>query len=140
MKYELTEQTKEMKDGNQPDSKITILYRIRALVDLPHHNVKAGDFGGYIQSTDNLSENGWVADEATVWHKALICGNARVSGTSEVFGWAIIKDNAIVSGNSEVADHVVVGSNVKITGSSEAYGRLQLIKPDKVYDSCWCSP
>ena len=37
-KYELTQQTKEFVG--------TILHRIRALVDSPEHDVKAGDFGG----------------------------------------------------------------------------------------------
>lgn len=65
-KYELTSQTKEFVG--------TILHRIRVLVDIPAHGVKAGDVGGWIQCEENLSQKGsaWISDEA------LVFGNARV--------------------------------------------------------------
>lgn len=49
-KYELTGETKEI-DGK-------ILHRIRALIDIPEHDVKAGDLGGWIEAERNLSQNG----------------------------------------------------------------------------------
>lgn len=45
-KYELTGETKEI-DGK-------ILHRIRALIDIPEHDVKAGDLGGWIEAERNL--------------------------------------------------------------------------------------
>ena len=38
------------------------LHRIKALIDILRWGVKAGDLGGYIQSENNLSQNGdcWV--------------------------------------------------------------------------------
>ena len=53
-KYKLTGETKEI-DGK-------ILHRIRALIDIPEHDVKAGDLGGWIEAKRNLSQNGeaWV--------------------------------------------------------------------------------
>lgn len=48
------------------------LYRIKALKDF--HNVKEGEFGGYIESEQNLSQEG----------DAWVCGNARVSGDARV--------------------------------------------------------
>lgn len=41
-KYELTGETKEI--GGK------ILHRIRALIDIPEHDVKAGDLGGWIEA------------------------------------------------------------------------------------------
>jgi len=46
MNYELTDET------IQYDSKT--LYRIRALVDMPIHNVKAGELGRFVEKIENL--------------------------------------------------------------------------------------
>ena len=48
MKYELTNETKQVDD--------VTLYRIRALKDFA--DVKTGDLGGWVQSTANLSQEG----------------------------------------------------------------------------------
>jgi len=58
------------------------LYRIRALRDIPRHNVKAGDLGGFIESEVNLSQEGdcWVGDNAYVFGGARVCINACVCG------------------------------------------------------------
>ena len=65
-KYELTGETKEI--GG------VTLHRIRALVDIPGNDVKAGDLGGWIEVERNLSQKGaaWVADEARVMGEALV--------------------------------------------------------------------
>lgn len=49
------------------------LYQIEAITDF--NEVKKGTLGGYIQSTDNLSGDAWVGDNAKVYGKAceLIC-------------------------------------------------------------------
>ena len=65
------------------DDTITVgsltLYRIRAL--RAFGTVAAGDLGGYVASTDNLSQDGdaWVSDSARVSGNALVSGNARVT-------------------------------------------------------------
>ena len=41
-KYELTDETRTRDDG-------TVLYRIRALRDVPRHDVMAGNLGGWIE-------------------------------------------------------------------------------------------
>ena len=58
-KYELTKETKTLMDG-------TVLHRIRALLDIPMHGVKAGDLGGWIEKENNLSQcgNAWVSGDA----------------------------------------------------------------------------
>lgn len=78
------------------------LHRIRALKDF--RNVKAGDFGGYILSEDNLSHNGtaWVFDNAKV------IDSAKVQGDAAIFGNALIRDYAIIGGNAMVSQDAVV--------------------------------
>lgn len=58
-KYELTEETKTLADG-------TVLHRIRALLDIPRHGVKAGEIGGFVEGENNLSQDGnaWVYGHA----------------------------------------------------------------------------
>ncbi len=65
-KYEFTGETKFAPD------KMTTLYRIKAIRDFGE--VKAGDFGGWLEDEENLSHEGnaWVADEA------MVCYDARV--------------------------------------------------------------
>ncbi len=76
-KYKLTGETKEI-DGK-------ILHRIRALIDIPEHDVKAGDLGGWIEAKRNLSQNGeaWVTGSACVTGKAWVSGNARIIKSSD---------------------------------------------------------
>ncbi len=68
------------------------LYRIRALKDFG--TVKAGDLGGFIESENNLSQDGlcWVADNAKVFGDARIFADAVVEDDAQVF------DKAWVSG------------------------------------------
>ena len=77
-KYELTGETKEI--GG------VTLHRIRALVDIPGNDVKAGDLGGWIEVERNLSQKGaaWVADEARVMGEASVMDSARVTGKARV--------------------------------------------------------
>lgn len=51
------------------------LFRIKATVEIPKHNVKVGDLGG------------WVSGDAEVY------GNAWVPGDAEVFGGAKVYTN-----------------------------------------------
>lgn len=78
MKYELTSETRELKGK--------ILHRIRALKDFA--DVKKGDLGGFIESENNLSQDGtsWVYDNSAV------LGNAKVSGGAVVCGNSILED------------------------------------------------
>ena len=103
-KYELTGETKEI--GGK------ILHRIRALIDIPEHDVKVGDLGGWIAAERNLSQKGaaWVADEACVMSAALVTdsacvmGKARVTDSACVMGKALVTDSAHVRGKALVTD------------------------------------
>lgn len=80
------------------------VYQIRALIDMPHHNVKTGDLGGWIQSFDNLpmNQNGWVSDEAVVGGNTKIKDSSRVEKKAKVFGSTDIQGNSIVKGDVSI--------------------------------------
>ena len=72
----------------------TKLYRIKALktftIGATQTVVRAGEYGGYIESEDNLDQNGtcWVGEEAMVEGKAKVSGDAYVHGRANVYGEA----------------------------------------------------
>lgn len=97
MKYKLTDETITTLTGKT-------LFRIQAMRDIPSHEVKAGDFGGYVESENNLShdDDAWVFDNARVYGNAQVYGNARVFDNARVFGNAQVYDNAWVYGDARV--------------------------------------
>jgi hypothetical protein len=74
--YELTTETKVVFG-------IT-LYRIRAIKDIPTANVKSGELGGFIQSTETLFGNAQVYGDAQVAGNARVYGDAWVAGNAQV--------------------------------------------------------
>lgn len=85
------------------------LHRIKALVDIPRHGVKAGDIGGYVADRRILSHDGdcWIGDHAIVWGNTMVKENALISYESTVFGGS--KDiKLIVSGNAKIDGHALV--------------------------------
>lgn len=134
-KYVLTNQTMDVYSGH-------VLYRIRALRDIPLHGVKAGDLGGWIESERNLSQDGdcWVADKAKVFENGLVCHDALVKGNcvvrqsgkvldvsqvsdyGKVFGRGIVKDNGSVLGYGGICDKSVVCDNGMICDNGWLYG------------------
>lgn len=124
-KYELTGETKEI--GG------VTLHRIRALIDIPEHDVKAGDLGGWVEAETNLSQNGeaWVTDAALVTGKACVTGSARVTGSACVTG------NAWVSGNARImksSDCITIGAIGSRNDTSTFYRGAD----EKIYVSCGC--
>ena len=80
------------------------LYHIEALKDFD--DVKKGDMGGYVQSENNLSQEGncWIYNNAKVYDSAYICGDAIVINSARIF------DNAQVFCNAEIknsSDYIV---------------------------------
>lgn len=107
-KYELlTDQSQEFHN--------TKVYRIRALRDVNDY-IKKGDFGGYIESENNLSHEGtcWVDDAAIVCGKARVKDNAMVYDNPRIYGHAIIADNAVVSGKAYIYDFALVSENATV--------------------------
>ena len=87
-KYELTSETKVINGVK--------LHRIKALNSFG--NIYEGDLGGWIESEQNLSQDG----------NAWVEGNATVRGNATVSENAIVCDNAIVSGNATVRGNAKV--------------------------------
>lgn len=128
-KYILTDRTKEV-DGH-------ILHRIQAIKDFS--NVHNGDLGGWIESEDNLSQEGdcWVRDEAMVYENATvqhsaqvydhakvygnadIRGNARIHGHAEIFGNAMVFGQARIQDRAKVCDQAIVCDLAIVTGHAE---------------------
>lgn len=104
------------------------MHRIKALKDFG--DVKTGDIGGYVESEDNLSQDGncWIDDIAIVKDEAKVLDNAIIKGRAQVLDNAIVFNNATVSGNaivnnhSKVYDNSMVSGNAIINGTSKVYG------------------
>lgn len=107
------------------------VYRIKALVAIPEHNVKRGDLGGYIQDESNLShlQGAWVGASAIVYEDAVVAGCAFVSGSAKVRGRAvlshqcIVRDEATVSGNAIIMDIAMVGEQATISDDTVVCGQ-----------------
>lgn len=97
------------------------VYQIRAVVDMPEVNVARGHTGGWVQSSDNITGRGWVADDAVVYGAATISGsavvkdNAVVAGSARVDG-GCVGDDARVGGHAWVTDHAVVSGHAVVEG------------------------
>lgn len=130
-KYELTKQVRIVR-GSQ-------VHRIRAVKDFG--NVKKGDLGGWIESEENLSQEGncWVYDNAIVCYRANVSENAVIRFSACVFGEAKIRGNAkvrkgatvtgqaIVRGESVLDEYAHVGGNAVIDGSSFICGHAKIL-------------
>lgn len=110
------------------------LHRIQAVMSFG--DVKAGDFGGYVQSESNLSQEGncWIYHYAAAWGDAAVKDNASIKHRSRIYGSAIVCDNAKVSGycdicdNAIVADEATIDDSVKICGNAIARGHANVIE------------
>ena len=80
------------------------LSRIRALRDFGA--VKAGDIGGYVSGTHNLSQEGnaWIGDDAWVTDNALVSGNVTIGGNVWLSGSAWVTDGVLKGGEIAVDD------------------------------------
>ena len=111
------------------------LFQIQALVSFG--TVSAGDFGGYIQKEENLSQSGnaWVFDNALVSGNARVYGNAWVYGNAQVYGrnsifWAseVGTENGTLTVSS--GKNGLVVTRGCFTGTKEEF----LAKSAKVHD------
>lgn len=126
-KYEL------LTDDTVP-GRVSSLYRIRALRDIPEIGVSMSDLGGYIQSENNLSHNGdaWVQEDARVDDKARVFGNAQVRDTALVDGNAQVYDDALVCGNAFLSENscvygaALVCEDAWVLGGAQVYGNAQV--------------
>lgn len=110
------------------------LHRIRALIDFD--DVKVGDYGGYIETEDNLSHEGncWVYSDAVrisknamVWGYAHVYGNAKLYNSAEVCDFAIICDNVKIYEDAKVHQKAKVSGNSYIHGIAEIGGFSDIV-------------
>ena len=145
-KYKLTNETININGAT--------LYRIEALKNFS--DVKKGDKGGFVQSENNLSNNGdcWIYDEAIVYGNAQVSDDAIVSdnaevyenaeiydfakvyGKAQVYGYAKIFDNAIICNSAKVFDNVKVYDNARISRVAQVCGNA-IIKGDAKVENDW---
>lgn len=97
----------------------TKLFQIVANKDIPQHEVKAGDLGGYIESESNLCQFGssWIDDTSIVLGNSRIGNLGYVSSNSYVDGSANISISNIVNsevhGNMFISGSAILSSVVK---------------------------
>ena len=120
-KYELTDITKKI-IGDKIGFKEITVYRIRALKDFDY--VKKGDLGGWIESEDNLSQQGycWICENAIVCGNAKVFGDAIISGDAYVHSNAIVFNSACISDYARVYNKAIVHGNAKVNGGAKVCG------------------
>lgn len=99
----------EISDIAHPDN--PNLHRIRATQNLTEE-VLAGMLGGYVESYDNLDQDGlaWISEDA------IACENACVSGNATLTDHAVAKGNAYVGNNAMMTGHAVAQDDASICG------------------------
>lgn len=96
-KYEITEIT---------HPKYPWLHRIRARCQV-NEQVGPGALGGYVQTEDNLSQDGtcWIYDQA------ICCEEAVVEDDGRMFDGAVARGSALISGDARMFERAVAEWN-----------------------------
>ena len=103
------------------------LHRIRALVDLP--DVVPGDLGGWVESEDNLSQEGncWVYENAKVYGDARIYGDAQVLSSALVYGESQVDGEAFIQDQHSILCISNIGyRNETVTFFETRYGTIRV--------------
>lgn len=129
-KYEIT-------DIVHPDN--PNLHRIRAVTDLTE-DVFAGMLGGYVESYDNLDQEGraWISEDAIVcggllMGKSCVCGYAVIRQDEQTLCAPIIDGSARVYG--EISGNVVCRGNAVVLPGTKLDNRTQdcfVLEDDRV--------
>ena len=137
MKYKITDETTKYLGR--------ILHRIEALCTFD--DVKIGDKGGFIESENNLSQEGtcWVynnakvleqaivSGDACIYDNAVVCGNALVYDNAEVAGRAIVRSNTKIYGNASISGHAIIANEVQVFDNVDIRGYAIIRNSVKVY-------
>lgn len=126
-KYELTDEV--LKHAGR------VLHRIKAVSSFG--DVKEGDLGGWVESEDNLSQEGecWLYGESKVYERARVSGDAVLSGEAEALGCALAFENADIYDNALLDNNAKVYGYAKIHGESRIYGGARIYGDADVCDS-----
>lgn len=115
--YRLTGDTRAL---HTPDRGIVTLHRIAAARPLPHHGVREGDTGGWIESehlhdgAPRLTDDAWVAGDAALAGQARMGGRARLAANATATDHAAITGDAIVGGRSTITGHATVAGRARL--------------------------
>lgn len=92
------------------------LHRIRALYSF-RSDVQRGQLGGYVQSEDNLSQEGtcWLFDDAAAIEDAFVTQQAVMKNKAVAKGHCLVSGTAVCDGNAFVCDDAIVTAG-NITG------------------------
>jgi hypothetical protein len=120
-KYELSDIRNQFVYGRN-------LYRIRALIDIPLHGVKAGDLGGYIECEANLSQkdSAWVGGDAKVYARARVLLDALVTGEATVTNGATLYDSV------RVDEYAVLDGDLGVFDTAHISGRAYVVGDAKI--------
>ena len=126
-KYEIT-------DIAHPDN--PKLHRIRAVTDLTE-DVLAGTLGGYVESYDNLDQEGraWISEDAIACENAVVCGDAVLTDHAIARGDAYVGNNAMMTGHAIAQDDAAICGGL-LTGESCVCG-YAVIRQD---EQTLCAP
>jgi hypothetical protein len=105
---EVRTESKQPKYRLEQDDFGTYIVALRDFSD-----VSAGEKGGYVHGEHNLSHYGdcWIYHKAIVCENARVEENARVCDTAVVAGNSLVTENSVVEGDSFVHDSVVRGES-----------------------------
>lgn len=149
-KYILTNETFELLGHT--------LHRIQAVRDFA--DVKAGDLGGFVESTSNLSQSGncWVYDNACVFGNASVSIDAKVKDHAVVYNTyistpgdsrlnrtsvsdsavvenrAIVRNRAMIKHFSVVSGNAIIENEVQLTGRSFVGYDSIITQPDEFFE------
>jgi hypothetical protein len=118
------------------------LYRIKALKDFA--DVKAGDYGGWVQSLNNLDQNGdcWIYDNAYAMDMSRIKDNAKLKDNSAASGFAHIMDEARLVDTAEALGHckiygkALISNNARVFGDAEVFDAI-MRDSSKAHKNAW---
>lgn len=124
MSENIPERKYEVTDTTHPE--YPWLHRIRALRDVGE-NVHKGDLGGYVQSEDNLSQQGncWLYNDSIACDEAVVSESAQLRDRAVVKGSALVSGSALVCGQALIEDHAIVtGGKVGYRAFVRGYARI----------------
>lgn len=121
-KFKLTDLTREHNG--------VTLYCIEALrdIDNPAMFVAKGDKGGWVESTDNLSQLGdcWIGNDA------IAMKGARVTDASCLYGNAFATDNVLLEDEATAFGNARLYDNVRLSEKASACGNAYLCNNTEV--------
>lgn len=92
-------------------------------------SVRQGDLGGFVQSENNLSQEGacWLFQNAIAAEDAVVAENAQIRNLAVLRGNTMVVGNAIIRDCSIVEDYAIVTTGV-VEGNSRIAGNARIIR------------